>query len=121
MVATTGTSDPTRGRRPLTAQPLLLDQFLPTYDLAIVFSRVFRAPPERCLETVVDSNLFEIPLFRVLIGARGLSQRLVEVVRPRGEESRVPSARRRSYCGTWPRSAGSNWVSGPGPSWRSAR
>jgi hypothetical protein len=95
MVATTGTSHPTRGRRPLPAEPLLIDQFLPTYDLAIVFSRVFRAPPERCLETVVDSNLFEIPLFRVLIGARGLSQRLVEVVRHRGEESQVPSARPR--------------------------
>jgi hypothetical protein len=93
MVATTGTSDPTPGRVPLTAEPLLIDQFMSDYDLAIVFSRVFRAPPERCLATVVDSNLFEIPLFRVLIGARGLSQRLAEVVRPRGEESRVPSAR----------------------------
>jgi hypothetical protein len=51
MVATTGTSDPTRGRMPGTAEPLLIDQFLPDYDLAIVFSRVFRAPPERCLET----------------------------------------------------------------------
>jgi hypothetical protein len=64
-------------------EPLLLDRFIPEYDLAIVFSRVFRAPPERCFATVVDSNLFEIPLFRVLIGAHGLSQRLVEVVRHR--------------------------------------
>ena len=93
MVASTGTSNRTHGRMPLPAEPLLIDQFLPTYDLAIVFSRVFRAPPERCLATVVGSNLFEIPLFRVLIGARGLSQRLVEVVRHPGEESRVPTAR----------------------------
>jgi hypothetical protein len=29
-------------------EPLLLDRFMPDYDLAIVFLRVFRAPPERC-------------------------------------------------------------------------
>jgi hypothetical protein len=87
MVATTVASDPTGGRRPLPAEPLLIDQFLPTCDLAVVHSRVFRAPPEQCFETVVDFDLFQLRAFRVLIGARGLPQRLADLVGHRGNHA----------------------------------
>jgi hypothetical protein len=92
MVATTVASDPTGGRRPLPAEPLLIDQFMPTYDLAVVHSRVFRAPSEQCFNTVVDFDLFQLRAFRVLIGARGLPQRLADALRRRGGQAGTPSA-----------------------------
>jgi hypothetical protein len=92
MVATTVASDPNRGRRPLPAEPLLIDQFLPTYDLAVVHSRVFRAPPEQCFNTVVDFDLFQLRAFRVLIGARGLLQRLADALRRRGDQVGMSSS-----------------------------
>jgi len=51
------------------AEPLLIDQFMPESDLAVVHSRVFRAPPEQRFKTVVDFDLFQLRAFRVLIGA----------------------------------------------------
>jgi hypothetical protein len=75
----------------LPAEPLLIDQFMPTYDLAVVHSRVLRAPPEQCFETVVGFDLFQIPVFRVLIGARGLPQRLADLVGRRGDQAAASS------------------------------
>jgi hypothetical protein len=92
MVASTGTSNRTHGRMPLPAEPLLIDQFMPTYDLAIVHSRVFRAPSEQCFDTVVDFDLFQIPAFRVLVGARGLPQRLADALPGRAGQAGVSSA-----------------------------
>jgi len=63
------------------AEPLLIDRFMPSYDRAIVYSRVFRAPPEQCFDTIVNFDLLQIPVLRVLVGARGLPQRLAEAVR----------------------------------------
>lgn len=62
-------------------EPLPIDRFMPTYDFSIVFSRVFRAPPERSFETFVGSDLVEIPLFRILMSARGIPQLLADRVR----------------------------------------
>jgi hypothetical protein len=76
---------------PATAEPLLIDQFMPAYDLAVVHSRVLRAPPERCFKTVVDFDLFQLRAFRVLIGARGLPQRLADELRRRGDQAGVSS------------------------------
>jgi len=73
------------------AEPLLIDQFMPDYDLAVVHSQVFRGPQEQCFETVVDFDLFQLRVFRVLIGARGLPQRLADAVRRRGDEAGVSS------------------------------
>lgn len=93
-MATTAPNDQA-GRMPLTAEPLLIDQFMPTYDLAVVHSRVFRAPPEQCFETVVGFDLFQIPVFRVLISARGLPQRLADLVGRRGDQAEAsPSSPR---------------------------
>lgn len=74
------------------AEPLLIDQYMPTYDRAIVYSRVFRAPPKQCFETVVGFDLFRIPAFRVLIGARGLPPRLADALRRRGDQAEVSSS-----------------------------
>jgi hypothetical protein len=90
------------------AEPLLLDRFMPEYDFSIVFSRVLRALPERSSETVVGSDLFEIPLFRLLIGARGIPQLLADAGQRRDEDPALPSPGRRSGSGTFPRSAGSS-------------
>jgi hypothetical protein len=73
------------------AEPLLIDQYMPGYDLAVVYSRVFRAPPERSFETVVDFDLFQLPAFRVLIGARGLPFRLAAALRRRGDQAEASS------------------------------
>jgi hypothetical protein len=74
------------------SEPLLIDQFMPEYDLAVVHARVFRAPPEQCFKTVVDFDLFQLRAFRVLIGARGLPQRLADAVRRRGDQAGVSSS-----------------------------
>ena len=92
MVATTAKSDRTRPGMVLMAEPLLIDQFMPSYDLAVVHSRVLRAPPEQCFKTVVDFDLFQLPVFRVLIGARGLPQRLADLVGRRGDQAEVSSS-----------------------------
>ena len=81
MVATTASSDQASCSIGM-AEPLLIDQFMPRYDLAVVHSRVLRAPPELCFETVVDLDLLPIPVFRVLIGARGLPLRLADDTTP---------------------------------------
>ena len=91
MVATTAPSDQAGRGMTLTVEPLLIDQFMPTYDLAVVHSRVFRAPPERCFNTVVDFDLFQLRAFRVLIGARWLPQRLADSLRRQADQTPAPT------------------------------
>jgi hypothetical protein len=66
---------------------------MPEYDFSIVFSRVFRAPPARSFDTFVDSDLLQLPFFRVLIGARGMPQLVADAVRHRNPDPAVPSNR----------------------------
>ena len=68
---------------------LLMDQFLPEYDLSIVHADVFRAPPAECYEAAREMDLFQAPLARALLGLRALPQRVAETVRGRG---RTPGA-----------------------------
>jgi hypothetical protein len=49
---------------------LLVDQFLPTYDVAVVHADVFRAPPAQCYLVASELDLFQTPLIRTLIGIR---------------------------------------------------
>ena len=69
-------------------EPLLLDQFIPQYDHAVVYSQVFRAPPQKCFEALVSMDILQIPVIRLLIRARELPQRLADAVRGRGAEAR---------------------------------
>jgi hypothetical protein len=91
-VATTAPSDHAGRGMTLMAEALLIDQFMPDYDLAVVHSRVFRAPPEQCFETVVGFDLFQLPVFRVLVGARGLPIRLAAALQRRADEAAESAA-----------------------------
>jgi hypothetical protein len=84
MVAVTGSE-------PLMTEPLLLGQFIPQYDHAIVYSQVFRAPPQDCFEALVSMDILQIPVIRLLIRARGLPQRVADAVRGRGAGAREVS------------------------------
>jgi hypothetical protein len=64
---------------------LLMDQFLPRYDLAVVHADVFRAPPAQCYGAASELDLFQAPLVRTLLGIRGLPQRVVGTMRGRGK------------------------------------
>jgi hypothetical protein len=72
-------------------EPLLLDQFIPQYDDAVVYSQVLRAPPQQCFEALVDMDILQIPVIRLLIRARGLPQRVADAVRGRGAEAKEAS------------------------------
>ena len=56
---------------------LLIDQFLPRYDFAVVHAQVFGVPPEVCLRAARNLDLFRHPAIRVLLDLRALPQRAV--------------------------------------------
>lgn len=49
---------------------LLMDQFVPRYDFAVVHADVLRAPPARCYGAARELDLFQAPLVRALLGIR---------------------------------------------------
>ncbi len=63
---------------------LLMDQFLPRYDLAVAHARVVRASPAECYAAATELDLFRSPLIRTLIDVRGLPQRLVSTLKGPG-------------------------------------
>jgi hypothetical protein len=75
---------------------LLLDQFLPRYDLAVAHAHVFRVPPAECFRAASEVDLFRAPLVRALLDLRGLPQRLVGTLRGRGRAA-APGASRATF------------------------
>ena len=73
---------------------LLMDQFLPRYDFAVVHADVVRAPPARCYGAAGELDLFQAPLVRALLGIRGLPQRVVGTLRERGKTTTLEASRR---------------------------
>lgn len=71
---------------------LLVEQFLPRYDIAVVHADVFRAPPAHCYARVMELNLLETPFVRVALGIRGLPQRVLGVLRAPGKQTTVEAA-----------------------------
>lgn len=69
------------------AAELLVDQFLPTYDVAVVHADVCRAPPAQCYARVMELDLLRAPLVRVAISARALPQRVVGTWRAPGSRT----------------------------------
>ena len=67
---------------------LLIDQFLPTYDVGVVHADVFRAAPAQCYLVASELDLFQTPLIRTLIGIRGLPQRVASTLSPDAPLSR---------------------------------
>ena len=60
---------------------LLMEQFLPRYDLAVVHADVFRATPAQCYARVMDLDLFQAPFVRAALGIRALPQRALGTLR----------------------------------------
>src|SRR5579864_418246 len=57
---------------------LLIDQFLPRYDLAVVHAEVLRAQPERCYRAARSFDLFREPMIRTLLELRAAPQRVAD-------------------------------------------
>jgi hypothetical protein len=57
---------------------LLIDQFLPRYDLAVVHAEVMCAQPERCYRAARSFDLFREPIIRTLLEVRAAPQRLAD-------------------------------------------
>ena len=57
---------------------LLIDRFLPRYDLVVARAGVFRTLPEECYRTARDLDLLGDPVIRTLLGLRSLPQRLAD-------------------------------------------
>ena len=77
---------------------LLIDQFLPTYDVGVVHADVFRAAPTQCYLVASELDLFQTPLIRTLIGIRGLPQRVASTLSLRGRGTRTTlDASRRTF------------------------
>ena len=72
---------------------LLMDQFLPTSDFAVVHADVVRAPPAQCYRVASELDLFQAPLVRTLLGIRGLPQRVAGTLTRRGTTTALQAAR----------------------------
>ncbi len=70
---------------------LLIDQFLPRYDFAVVHAQVFRVPPEVCLRAARNLDLFRYPAIRVLLDLRALPQRAASRLTGRDGGDHVPA------------------------------
>jgi hypothetical protein len=73
---------------------LLIDQFLPTYDVGVVHADVYRAAPARCYFVASQLDLFQTPLIRTLIGIRRLPERVAITVKGRGTTTVLEASRR---------------------------
>lgn len=73
---------------------LLIDQFLPTYEVGVVHADVFRAAPAQCYLVASELDLFQTPLIQTLIGIRGLPQRVASTLRGRGTATMLEASRR---------------------------
>jgi len=60
---------------------LLIDQFLPRFDVGVVHAGVFPAAPAQRLAGATELDLFQTPLVRALIGIRGWPQRMATTLR----------------------------------------
>ena len=67
---------PIPAARAVQGPDLLIDQFLPSYDFAVVHAQVFRVPPEVCLRAARRVDLLRHPAIRSLIGLRAFPQRV---------------------------------------------
>jgi hypothetical protein len=73
---------------------LLMCQFLPRYDFAVVHADVVRAAPARCYGAASELDLFQASLLRTLLSIRGLPQRAVGTLRERGKTATLQASRR---------------------------
>lgn len=74
------------------AAELLMEQFLPSYDVAVAHADVFRAPPARCYATVSELDLCHAPFVRAALAVRALPQRVMGTVRAPGTRAASSAA-----------------------------
>jgi hypothetical protein len=86
--------DPDSAAGTAAGSPLLIDQFLPTYDVGFVHADVFRAPPTQCYRVASELDLFQTPVIRTLIDIRGAPQRVASTLRGRGTTTTLGASRR---------------------------
>ena len=92
---------------------LLIDEFLPRYDFAVVHASVLRARPEACYRAALGVDLLRDPVIRTLLGIRLLPQRLADrLARRHGTRRRRLNPRPPSGWVTWSATAGSSSRSG---------
>lgn len=71
---------------------LLMDEFSPHFDLAVVHSEVFRAVPADCYRVATEVDLFQAPPVRALLGIRALPRRVTGRLRVRTSTASAPEA-----------------------------
>ena len=85
------------------APELFVEQFLPTYDVAVVHADVFRAPPAQCYARVMELDLLQAPIVRAALAVRALPQRVTGTVRAPGNGTAIdappPTFRLRDMVG----------------------
>ncbi|HUY98836.1 MAG TPA: SRPBCC family protein [Thermomicrobiaceae bacterium] len=75
---------------PVQTEPLLLDRYLPHYDVTEVDAVVIDADPETTWQAIRRSDLGRSPVIRALLELRGLPVRLRRIVSRRPAESALP-------------------------------
>ena len=76
-------ADPLTERARARDSQLLIDEFLPRYDFAVVHASVLPARPEACYRAALGVDLLRDPVIRSLLGIRSLPQRLADRFAPR--------------------------------------
>lgn len=73
-----------------TRSPLLLDEFTPHFDVAVVHSHVLRAVPAECYRAATEVDLYRAPPVRALLGIRALPRRVARKLRLRHAAASTP-------------------------------
>jgi hypothetical protein len=73
-----GDAAPRRERARTQDSQLLIDEFLPRYDFAVVHASVLPAQPEACYRAALGVDLLRDPVIRTLLSIRSLPQRLAD-------------------------------------------
>jgi len=76
---------------------LLIDQFLPRYDLTVVHAHVFRVSAAECYRAAGELDLFRAPFIRILLDVRGLPQRVASALRGPAGDSTTPGQSRATF------------------------
>ena len=71
---------------------LLVERFLPRYDVAVVHADVFRASPAQCYARVMELDLLQAPFVRAALGLRALPQRVLGSLRAPGNRTSIEAS-----------------------------
>lgn len=71
---------------------LLVEQFLPRYEVAVVHADVFRASPAQCYARVMELDLLQAPFVRAALGIRALPHRVLDSLRAPGNRTSIEAS-----------------------------